>query len=298
VEYRARKQVILSAGTIETTLLLERSGIGSPDVLRRAGVDMSVESPNVGERIIEQRGVRMQFRLNREIGLTPRVNTFPKQMWEGTKYIFTRHGPIATGPYDLVCQFKSSPELDRPDIQGMFTPIALDTTNSLELKVAKHSGVMFEGYQMRPSTTSSIHIGGRKPQDTPIVDAHFFEAEEDRRAVASVLATVRDVFTKSPVADYVLYEELPGPDVVGPDDAVRYATDRGAAIYHAVGASAMGPDAADVVDPELRVRGVSGLRIVDASVLPVQMAGNSQAPVMAVAWIAADLILEEQGTTS
>jgi choline dehydrogenase len=293
VEYRARRQVILSSGTIETTLLLERSGIGRPDVLRQAGVKMRVESPNLGERIIEQRGVRMQFRLNREIGLTPRVNSVPKQLWEGSKYLFTRRGPIATGPYDLVCQFKSSPELDRPDIQGMFTPIALDTTKSLELKVARHSGVMFEGYQMRPATTSSIHISGRSPEDAPIVDAHFFEAEADRKATASVLAIVRDVFAKSPLADYVLNEELPGPDVVSANDAVRYALDRGAAIYHAVGACAMGPDRDDVVDPELRVRGVSGLRIVDASVLPVQMAGNTQAPVMAVAWIAADLILQE-----
>ena len=88
-------------------------------------------------------------------------------------------------------------------------------------------------------------------------------------------------------------EDFPGPAVSSPDEVVRYALDTGAGIYHAVGASAMGPDASDVVDPQLRVRGVTGLRVADASVLPAQVAGNTQAPAMAVAWIAADLILED-----
>ena len=95
------------------------------------------------------------------------------------------------------------------------------------------------------------------------------------------------------LADLVADEDFPGPAVSSPDEVVRYALDTGAGIYHAVGASAMGPDAGDVVDPRLRVRGVTGLRVVDASVLPVQVAGNTQAPAMAVAWIAAGLILED-----
>src|ERR1700751_4772753 len=123
-DYRARKEVILSAGTAETPLLLERSGIGHPDVLRRAGVDVRVESPNVGERVIEQRGGRMQVRVKGNLGPTQHFNTLPKQGWQGIKYLVTRSGPIATNGHDLVCQFKSSPDLDRPDIQGLFAPIA------------------------------------------------------------------------------------------------------------------------------------------------------------------------------
>ena len=107
-----------------------------------------------------------------------------------------------------------------------------------------------------------------------------------------MLGIAREVFGKGPLATYVLDEEFPGPAVSSPNDVVRYALDTGLGIYHAVGATAMGPDAEDVVDPQLRVRGVTGLRVVDASVLPVQVAGNTAAPTMAVAWIAADLILE------
>ena len=292
VDYRARKQVILSAGTVETPLLLERSGIGRPDVLRRAAVDVRVESPNVGERIIEQRMVTIQVRVKGNLGPTQRLNTLPKQGWEGVKYLFTRGGPIATGGYDLVSQFKSSPDLDRPDIQGIFAPVALDT-GSPAMKLASYSGAMFSGYQMRPTTTSSVHLSGRLPGNPPVITARFLEDDADRTATAAVLATARKLFAKGPLAGYVAGEDFPGPAVSGPDEVVRYALDTGAGIYHAVGASAMGPDADDVVDPRLRVRGVTGLRVVDASVLPVHVAGNTAAPTMAVAWIAADLILED-----
>jgi choline dehydrogenase len=292
VDYRARKEVILSAGTVETPLLLERSGIGRPDVLRRAGVQVRVDSPNVGERVIEQRMVSIQVRVKGNAGPTHLLNTLPKDAWQGFKYLFTRSGPIATSGYDLVCQFKSSPDLDRPDIQGLFVPMAVDPSSS-DLKLAKHSGVMFAGYQMRPATTSSVHLGGPQPGIPPVITARFLEHDADRQATAPILGVARAVFAKGPLADYVTGEDFPGPAVASPGDVVRYALDTGSGIYHAVGASAMGPQADDVVDPQLRVRGVTGLRVADASVLPVQMAGNTQAPTMAVAWIAADLIRDD-----
>ena len=294
VDYRARKEVILSAGTVETPLLLERSGIGRPDVLRGAGVEVRVDSPNVGERVIEQRLVRLQVRVKGNVGPTQRLNTLPKQGWEGFKYLFTRSGPIANGASDLLTQFKSSPDLDRPDIQGNFVPMALDT-GSPNLKLAKYSGVMFAGYQMRPTTTSSVHLSGPRPDDPPVINARFLDDAADRKAMAPVLDIGREVFAKGPLAGYVVNEDYPGPAVSSPDDVVRYALQPGNGPYHAVGASAMGPEADDVVDPQLHVRGVTGLRVVDASVLPVQVAGNAAAPTTAVAWIAADLILGESG---
>ncbi|UNX54619.1 GMC family oxidoreductase N-terminal domain-containing protein [Georgenia sp. TF02-10] len=293
LDLRARKEVILSAGTVETPLLLERSGIGRADVLHGAGVDVVVESPNVGERVIEQRGVTVQVRLKRQIGPTQQLNTVPKQAWEGFKYLLTRSGPIATGGYDLVCQFKSSPDLDRPDIHGIFVPMALDTTSEA-MKLAGHSGVMFLGYQIRPTTQGSIHLSGRLPENAPLIDARFLQDDGDRRATSTILGVAREVFAAGPLADYVLDEEYPGPAVSTPEQVVDYALDTGGGIYHAVGSAAMGPADDDVVDPELRVRGVDGLRVVDASVLPVQVAGNTAAPTMALAWLAAERILAER----
>ena len=289
-DYKARKEVIISAGTVETPLLLERSGIGRGDILHDAGIDMVAESPNVGERVIEQRGVATQVRLKRQIGPTQELNTIPKQGWEGFKYLLTRKGPIATGGYDLMTQFKSDPSLERPDIQGLFVPMALDTS-SATMKLAKHSGIMFMGYQISPTTSGSIHLSGKLPENAPIIDARFLEDENDRLVTSTILDTARTVFARGPIADYILDEEYPGPAVSTPEQVVKYSHDTGAGIFHAVGSAAMGPNDDDVVDPQLRVRGVEGLRIADASILPTQVSGNTAAPTMAVGWIAADHIL-------
>jgi choline dehydrogenase-like flavoprotein len=291
-DYLSAKEVIVSAGTVESTLLLERSGIGRPQVLRAAGVDVRVESPNLGERVIEQRAVSMQVKLKGNIGWTPRLNSVPKQGWEGVKYLLTRRGPISTGGYDLVCAFKSSPGLERPDVQGIWVPFALDPI-SAQMKLAKHSGFMFVGYKIRPTTQGSVHINGRLPEDAPLIHARFLETDEDRKVTGTILGHAREVVAQSPLAGLVLEEEFPGPGVSTPEQVVRYSLDTGSGIFHAVGAAAMGPDDDDVVDPRLRVRGVTGLRIIDASVFPEQPAGNTAAPIMALAWRAADLILKE-----
>ena len=292
-DFSAKREVIVSSGTIETTLLLERSGIGNPNALRAAGVEVLFESPNLGERVIEQRGVSLQVKLKGTIGLTSKLNTVPKQGWEGLKYLATRRGPIATGGYDLVCAFKSSPEVERPDVQGIWVPMALDAT-STKMKLAKYSGFMFVGYQIRPSTRGSVHINGRLPENAPLINSRFLETEEDRAVTSTVLKRAREVVSQDPLADLVLEEDFPGPGVTTPDEVIRYSQDTGGGIYHAVGSAAMGPNDDDVVDSQLRVRAVSGLRIVDASVFAEQPAGNTAAPTMAFAWRAADLILSDQ----
>jgi len=286
-EIRARKEVIVCAGAIETPLLLERSGIGHPDTVRRAGAVPVAESPNVGERLIEQRGLSLQVRLDRGPGITP-----ARQAGAAVRYAATRRGLLATGGYDLVCQFKSRPDIGRPDVQGLFAPLALDTSSEV-MKPARHPGILFMGYPIRPETASSVHSSGPDPGDPPVIDARYLETASDRDSAAPVLDIARVVLWQGPLADRVLVEEFPGPSVGTPEKAVEYSRDYGSGIYHAVGSAAMGPDGADVTDPRLRVRGVTGLRVADASVLPSQVSGNTAAPAMAVGWRAADFILEE-----
>lgn len=280
----ARREVVICAGAIETPMLLERSGIGRPDVLRTLGVPVRAESPNVGERLIEQRGLALQVAL--KSGPARHV------IRETLGYLLNGRGFLATAGYDLIAQFASSPELSRPDIQGLFAPMALDTS-SKEMKLAKHPGILFLGYPIRPSTPSSVHASGLSPDAPPVIDAHFLQTESDRASAGPVLDIVRAVLGQGPVADLVASEEFPGPSVAGPEATVRYSRQTGTGIYHAVGSAAMGPSDADVVDSRLRVRGVEGLRVADASVLPVQVSGNTAAPAMAVGWRAGDLILAD-----
>ena len=283
----ARKEVIVCAGAIETPLLLERSGIGRPDIVRSLGVDLAAESPNVGDRLIEQRGLALQVRLKRGMRIT-----MARQAAEALKYACTKGGLLSTGGYDLVCQFKSSPARARPDVQGLFAPLALDISSE-HMKAAAHPGILFMGYPIRPSTTSSVHASGAEPGDPPVIDARYLETEDDRNSAAPVIEVARAVLGQGPVAEYGAAEEFPGPSVATPEQAVRYSLESGSGIYHAVGSAAMGPDDADVTDGRLRVRGVAGLRIADASVLPAQVSGNTAAPATAVGWRAADFVVEE-----
>jgi choline dehydrogenase-like flavoprotein len=290
----ARREVIICAGTVETPLLLERSGIGRPEVLGAIGASLRVESPQVGEGVIEQRGVALQVRLTADAGGLPRgarARTLPGQAREALTYLRDRTGFLATAGYDLACQFRSSPHLPRPDIHALFAPLAIDTGHA-ELRLARHPGILFLGYQMRPETSGAVHCGGGSPEDLPVIDARFLETAADQAATGPVLGIARAVLGSGPAAGLAGEEEFPGPSVATPEQVIQYALDTGSGIYHAVGSAAMGPGRDSVVDAALRVRGVAGLRVADASVLPAQVSGNTAAPAMVIGWRAADLIRE------
>jgi choline dehydrogenase len=287
----ARREVIVCAGTIETPLLLERSGIGRPGTLNALGISVRAESPHVGERVIEQRGVALQVRLKADIGPGARLRTLRGKAREALSYLHDGTGLLSTAGYDLACQFSSSPGLPRPDIHGLFASLAVETGHG-DLRLARHGGILFLGYQIRPGSFGAIHCGGGQPGDLPEIDARFLETAADRAATGAVLGIARAVLGSGPAAELAGEEEFPGPAVATPEQAADYARDYGSGIYHAVGSSAMGPRDDDVVDAALRVRGVAGLRVADASVLPVQVSGNTAAPAMVIGWRAADLIRE------
>lgn len=290
---RARREVILAAGAVKTPLLLERSGIGDPARLTRTGIDPVVASPNVGERLVEHRAVAVHARLHPGLGLNERLGTISGQLLAGSAYLLTRRGPIATGPYDLLGQLRSAPEEVRPDIQIMLTPMSIDLAAD-RLRLARHAGLMISGYQLRPTTRSAVHASGPGLTDPPVIDAHYLDTDVDRRVTGRILGRVRALLAEQSLAELIVAEESPGPDVARPEQAVEFALATGTGVYHAVGSCAMGPSDEDVVDARLRVRGVHDLRVVDASVFPAMPSGNTAAPTMALAWRAADLIREER----
>ena len=289
---RARREVILCAGAIETPLLLERSGVGRPELLAKHGIDPVVESPHVGERLIEQRGAALQVSLDGMSAAARRLGSRTGQAWEALRWLAAGQGLLSTGGYDLVCQFKSGPAAARPDVQGLFAPLALDTA-SKDLKLARHSGIFFMAYPIRPETASSVHISGGAPDDPPAICARFLEAEADQRSVGPVLEIARAILGEAPTRELIEGEEFPGPSVSSRQETIEYSRGTGTGLYHAVGSAAMGPGDDDAVDASLRVRGLAGLRIADASVLPAQVSGNTAAPAMLVGYRAADLILAD-----
>lgn len=288
IDYSARSEVVLSAGTIETPLLLERSGIGNGARLAEAGVTVRVESPHVGERMIEQHGVTMQVKFEREIGRTLALSSRTKQLAQGVRYLLTRRGPIGTAGYDLTAHLTSSAALGRPDIQVVALPFALDFNHGMV--PSREPGMYLLGYQMRPSTTSSIHIRDAMPGSNPVIRANYLVTAEDRRVTATILGRMREILAQEPLVGQIAREELPGSGVHTPEQVLDYALSPGMTISHAVGSAAMGPNDDDVLTADLRVRGVDGLRVADLSVLPRHVSGSTAAPAMVIGWLAADRI--------
>lgn len=287
-EVRARREVLLAAGTIESPLLLERSGIGGAEVLAAADVPLVVERPRVGEGVVEQRVVSMQVRFADRRGLTERLNTRRGLAKEALAYLATRRGPIASSGYDVVSAFSVDPRSARPDAQGVWVPMAIDETAD-RMQLAPYSGLLFTGWAVRPTTTSSIHVAPGDV-DSPAITARYLHDAAEQVTTGGILAHAREVVAASGLGAAVQSEVFPGADVSTPEQVVEHARSYGSGIYHAVGSCAMGPGDDAVVDADLRVRGVEGLRVVDASVLPHQVSGNSAAPVMALAWLAAERI--------
>ncbi|HEX4189493.1 MAG TPA: GMC family oxidoreductase N-terminal domain-containing protein [Marmoricola sp.] len=291
-EVRATREVILTAGNIETPALLERSGIGRADVLGDAGVEVRLDRELVGEQCREHRWFPLQLRLNRHIGYNRLLHKPSRQALSGLQYLATRKGPVATPAYDMVGFLKSRPGLDRPDAQILMTPFSQGHF-SLELGVEEQPGMSIIGYPLRPTSFGSTHIRSTDPMSGPRIVTGYLASEYDRTVFVDLFARMREIVQQHPLVDLVKAESMPGAALQDPQGILDAGMINGGTSYHAAGACAMGSDESAVVDPALRVRGVDGLRIIDASVLPVMVAGNLNAPLMAMGWRAAELILGE-----
>jgi choline dehydrogenase-like flavoprotein len=245
--------------------------------------------------MLEHRGTSMQFRLKDNLGYNKLLHSMPRQLLTGARFLLEREGVMAVGGYDLVGFVKAKPEEDRPDTQLMFTPISTKATSltSGKVEVDDKPGMMFLGYPLRPTSEGSIHIRGALPENPPVIRPNFLSSEHDRRSVIALTRKMREIMATSPIADLMVEETVPGSEVSSDEEILHNVVVNGANGYHTLGTCAMGPDDDQVVDSRLRVRGVEGLRVVDASVFPNMPSGNNNAPTQAAAWHGADLILED-----
>lgn len=291
----ARREVIVALGSLASPKLLQLSGIGPRNVLATAGIDPIVEHENLGRRMREHRCVALKYRLNENLGYNRQLATPLAQAVAGMKYLATRRGPLAVAAYDILAFAKSDPTLDRVDGELLMGPLSpAEYVPGQPLAVETQPGISCLAMILRPTSQGSVSITSADPAAPLIIEPNYLSTDYDRRTAAALLRVMRDIFTHSPIADRISHETFPGPEARSDDEIVDAALTGGACGYHAVGTCAMGPSDDDVVDERLRVRGVSGLRVVDCSVMPTMVAGNLNGPIMAMAWRAADLIAEDR----
>lgn len=294
VEYRATREVILAAGTLATPKILQLSGIGDRDTLRSAGVEQRVDSPNVGRRLREHRVFTLQYRLTDDVGYNRFLATPEGQRQAIAEYEETGGGPMGTPSFDLMGLFKSRPKMNRPDAQLQIAPFSmLPPQPGKGIQVEREPGLLCIAYPLRPTSEGGVRITASDPDASMDIDPGYLTAHADRATTVDIVRAVRKLFTVGPLKKWIGHETAPGDAVQTDQEIIDAGLRTGSAGYHAIGTAAMGPNDDDVVDSRLCVRGVSGLRVMDASVLPIMISGNLNGPVMAMAWRAADFILED-----
>lgn len=289
--FRANREVLLAAGALASPAILQRSGFGPAEVLRKAGIPVIEDVPGIGSNLREHRAMVMQWHVKDQLSFNA-GHAGIRLLANVARYYLRGRGLMAAATYELGAWFNTREGLDRPDGQFLLAPYSFDYARGA-LTTENFGGMQICAYYLRPQSTGSVHIRSANPSELPMITPTYHSHPEDRRAMIEVARTARRFVRQAPLADMVYEETRPGADY-NSDDQIIAAYDKfGNGAYHASGSCRMGSDQDSVVDERLRVRGLAGVRVVDTSILPFLVAGNTAAPAMAMAWRAADLILAD-----
>ena len=242
----------------------------------------------VGEGLQDHYAMWVVHRVTRPVTLNERARG-PRLWWEIARWLATGGGLLAFSPAHVGAFVRSRPDLELPDLQFVFTPASY--SDGVVGQLQREPGITIGVWQMRPESRGSVRARSASPDEAPAIQPNYLSAEADRRAAIDGLRWALRLLASAALAPYRGPETLPGAGAVSDDDLLGYARARGATVYHAVGTCRMGIDPTAVVGPDLRVRGVAGLRVVDASVMPTMVSANTNAATLMIAEKASDMIL-------
>ncbi len=284
-----RGEVILSAGAVESPKLLELSGIGDSDRLKALGIEPLVHSPLVGENLREHRYMAMDWRVT---GHSSNQNLQGLGLLASAmRYFLLSSGPMTDAAHEIGGFIKTRPELDRPDAQIGSMLVTMGVNAAGKVTLGKEPGMRVLGYFTRPESRGWTHITSSDVAQMPEINANHFAEEIDRQKALDLFKWLRRLGEQPALARWIVAETGVGATVHSDVDILANLLKLGGTSFHIAGTAAMGADAASVLDPQLRVRGVDGLRVCDTSIMPSLVSGNTNAPAMAIAMNAADMIL-------
>ncbi len=306
ITVRARREVLLCAGSVQSPQLLELSGIGNADVLKRAGVAVAHHLPGVGENLRDHLHVRLGFETQLNITLNTILRNPLLQAKMGARWLFLGRGLMSTSSATSMAIARSSPDLPRPDIKMQLHQLSMASSHyggregarslAERMGLDPYPGFSIGCYVLRPESQGSVHIRGPRADDPPQIHANYLSAEHDVRTIVAALRMIRKVAAQPGLAQHIVRETRPGPDAKDDDALLDHARATGQTSYHPIGTCRMGHDPRAVVDAKLKVHGIDGLRVCDASIMPTMVASNTNAPSIMIGEKASDLVLADAAT--
>jgi choline dehydrogenase-like flavoprotein len=291
-EARVDGEVILSAGAIGTPHILELSGIGRPDALTKIGAKVLLALPGVGENLQDHLQLRTIFRISGARTLNMDYQSPIRRALMGLNFVFARRGPMTMAPSQLGIFAKTSSDYATANVEFHVQPLSLDRFGE---PLHAFPAITLSVCNLRPASRGSVHAENLEPTAPPAIRPNYLSEEEDRRVAADAIRLARRIAAAPALASYAPEELLPGAALQTEAELARAAGDIGTTIFHPVGTAKMGTDddPLAVVDARLKLRGLDGLRVADASVMPRITSGNTNSPVLMIAEKAAAMLLEE-----
>jgi choline dehydrogenase len=284
-------EVLLAAGAVQSPQLLQLSGIGDAALLASHGIPVLQHTPAVGENLQDHLQVRLIHECTRPITTNDELRTWAGRLRLGLQWLLFRRGALAVGINQGGCFMRALPgEAGRPDIQFHVATLSADMAGGA---VHPYSGFTLSVCQLRPESRGNVRIRSGDPFQAPAIQPHYLDTELDRRTVVAAMRAARAIAASPAMRPYVRREVQPGPQADDDAALLAYCRSHGATIFHPVGTCRMGVDAAAVLDPRLRVRGIGGLRVVDGSAMPTLVSGNTHAPIVMMAEKAAEMIRDD-----
>ena len=287
---RARREVLVCSGAFNTPQLLQLSGIGPAALLQQHGIDVVMDAPGVGNDLQDHMQVRIVMRCAQKITLNDIVNHPVRKAMMALQYAAFRTGPLTIAAGTAGAFFRTDPRLATPDVQVHFLPFSTDKMGEA---LHAYSGFSASVCQLRPESRGSLRLRSADPAVPPEIRVNYLATETDRTTNVEGLKRLRKMLRAPALKPFVVEDLEPGLNVADDADLLAYCRQRGSTIYHPTSTCRMGNDALAVVDQRLRVRGIDGLRVVDGSVMPDLVSGNTNAPIIMIAEKASEMILQD-----
>ena len=289
---RARHEVILCAGAIQSPQLLQISGIGSPNLLARHGISVAADLSGVGQNLQDHLQTRLIYRCTGVETLNDIAHSTLRSAREFLRYLFARTGTLNNGVYRAGAFFSLREKTGWPDVQIHFGLVSFDRPHQ---PPHKFSGITLSACQLRPESRGRVEIASSDPLAAPRIHTDYLKSAGDRQLVVAMSRQMREIAAAPSLVRYIQSEHEPGAGIQTDSDVLEWVRRRACSVFHPVGTCAMGPDddRSAVVDARLRVRGIRGLRVVDGSIMPRIVSGNTNAPIIMIAERASQLICDD-----